>query len=746
MMHGTSGTLKRPLSVAATCGALLLPALMTAQIDRSHPPKAAPAPKVRIGQHTISELPNGLKLIVVEDHKLPLVSLQVRFDIPPIHQGEKAGYIELFGELLATGAGKRSKAEIDRTVDEIGATLYTSSDGLFASVLKKNLDPLLDVVEDVVIRPTFPEEEVKSALLRAHSAVQQRREDPEGIADAVGKLVTFGGGHPYAEVTTATTLDKVERAQIEAYHRRFFRPEQGYLVFVGDITEKEAKDLAKAHFGRWQPGASKSTVDEHGREVVDGLGFVVPLTKPSVPGKQRRVYVVNRPDAAQSVVRVSFPLALEPRDIRSQQAQVMNTILGGGIFNARLMQNLREKHGYTYGCSSFLDVDRYNSSLVISTSVRTEVTDSAVAQIIAELERMRKEDVTAEELTLAKRTIMGSFGRSLEDPRTVARFALNTRLNNLVADHYETYLERLEAITEGQVCEAAKAFLHPDQASILVVGDLTRIEQGLKSFTLNDDEGIIRLTEDGQRWKEELKPVTDRTAEQVIETYLYTIGGRDAIAALRDLQVVRTETGVGPNVEQTEWFSGERYRLQRREEAAMVEEIIFDGARVLYSDGTNSGELTDAGLEMVRRQARPVPEVGFAALWSEARILGTITEGDREVYKLRIGFQSGNSIIQFYDKTSGLKLREVESQFYNGGLHERVVSYTDWRDVGGVRIPHLLTESGGIHGDRRSLISSARLKPEVPKGFFDVVIPEPPAENVPPEMLPPEYTPTEKEE
>lgn len=736
----------RSLHTTFSGGALLLPVLMTAQLDRSHPPLSGPAPDVNIGHHSMSELPNGMHLIVVEDHKLPLVSVQVRFDITPVHQADKAGYVDLFGELLTAGAGKRSKAEIDRSVDAIGASLYTSGDGLFASVLKKNLEPLMAVVEDVVTKPTFPEQEVKSALLRARSAVQQRREDPDGIAEAVSKLVTFGSGHPYGEMTTERTLGRIERAHLEAYHRRSFRPDNCYLVFVGDITEKEAKALAKEHFGRWKKDNTPVTRDEYGREVVEGLGFVVPMGRPSVPGNVRNVYVVDRPGAAQSVIRISFPLPLRPKDLRAQQAQVMNTILGGGIFNARLMQNLREKNGYTYGCYSSLDVDRFNSSLVVTTSVRTEVTKSAVAEILIEMERMRNEPVTKEELILAKRSMMGAFGRSLEDPRTVARFALNTRLNDLPADHYETYLKRLDAITAEQVQEAATAFLHPNAASILVVGELDQVKSGLAPFSTNKEEPIIRLTVDGERWKEELEPVTDRTAEQIIETYIYTVGGRDAIAKLRDLEVVRKETGDGPEVEQTEWFSGERYRMRRKEGAQVMEEITYNGERALISGEDGSGELTDAGLEMVQRQSRPVPEVGFEKLLSGSRILGRLTEGDREVYKLQLTMHSGNSIIQFYDKASGLKVREVESQYFNGKMNDRTLVYGDWRAVGGVQLPHRITESGGIRGTRVSEVSSVRINPEVPKGFFDVVIPEMPEETVPPEMLPPEYTPREKEE
>src|SRR5690606_26513028 len=196
--------------------------------------------------------------------------------------------------------------------------------------------------------------------------------------------------------------------------------------------------------------------NEDGTETVEGLGELRILQKPVNAGGTRRVSFVDRSGAAQSVIRVSFPLILPPNDIRAMSAQVMNTILGGGVFNGRLMQNLREKNAFTYGANSHLEIDRHNSSFTAMVSVRTEVTDSAVTEIMNEIERLRQEPITEEELEIAKNYMAGSFARSLEDPRTVGRFALNTFLNDLPKDHYATYLKRLEAITTEDVERAAQ--------------------------------------------------------------------------------------------------------------------------------------------------------------------------------------------------------------------------------------------------------------------------------------------------
>ncbi|MDQ3101976.1 MAG: insulinase family protein, partial [Bacteroidota bacterium] len=492
---------------------LFLPSLMFAQLDRSRPPAPGPPPQVHLAEYSSFTLSNGMRVIVVENQKLPLVSVQVRFDIPPVLQGDRAGYIDMLGEVLATGTAKRTKAQIDEEVDQVGAQFFTTSDGVYASGLKRHLPALLDLVEDVVTNSTFPDKEFDRVRTRYASSVMQRKDDADAISEAVGRSVTYSRTHPYGEVASEKSIANVSVDNIKAYYSRFFRPEKGYLVFVGDITIKEAKDLSKKHFNKWKVPL-KTLVNEDGTETIDGLGVVRFLERPLGPSGQRRVAMVDRPGAAQSVIRVSFPLNLQPKDIRSMSAQVMNTILGGGVFNARLMQNLRETKAFTYGAYSNLEIDRFNGSFTATVSVRTEVTDSAITEIMNELYRMRSMQVTNDELQLAKSYMAGSFARSLEDPRTVARFALNTFLNDLPKDHYATYLQRLEAITAQDVEAAAQAFLQPDNAIIFVVGDKEKIEYKLPQLATDPNTPLLVLDENGEMFREKLIPVPDLTAQQ----------------------------------------------------------------------------------------------------------------------------------------------------------------------------------------------------------------------------------------
>ncbi|MBK7945560.1 MAG: insulinase family protein [Flavobacteriales bacterium] len=656
-MKATSSTARR----AACTALLILPLIMNAQLDRSKPPVPAQPPAVHVGEHKTFTLPNGLRVIVVENRKLSLVSVQVRFDMFPIVQKKHANAIELMDELLAAGTAKHSKADIDERIDRMGAQLATGPEGVYASVLSKHLSAMLPLFADVVRNPAFPEQEFQSARQRMTSEVKQRKDDPSAIAEAVGRAAIFSKSHPYGEIATTKSLGTLQREQAAACHAKFFRPEIGYLVFVGDINEKEAKALAKSHFGDWKPSQRYVVVHEDGTQTLDGFGEVRFLDKPRVPSGPRRVVMVDRPGAAQSIIRIGFPLNLHPKDNRALAAQVMNTILGGGVFNARLMQNLREDKGWTYGCYANLESDRFNGYFTASASVRTAVTDSAVAEMMKELERMRTTKVTTEELDLAKQFMAGSFGRNLEDPRTIARFALNTYLNELPKDHYSTYLKRLDAITSDDVQAAAEAFLHPDNAVILVVGDKNKLQARLAPLSWNQGQPVMELDADGDRYVETFEPVRDRTAEQVIERHLEAIGGRAAIARIKDMRMGLSTEMAGTPVEVMQWYGPDGlFRSQAKANGAVIQEEIFDGQRGLRRNAMGTVELEDHDLAEVRFNGHPVPELHYAKEVERATLSGRTSIDGKPVLKVHMVLFAGGTVGDYFDEQSGLKLRRVE--------------------------------------------------------------------------------------
>lgn len=457
---------------------------MNHTLDRSVPPLPGPAPLVRPGGHHAAVLPNGLRVVVVEDHRIPVVSAQLRFQIPPVCQGERTGYVDLVADLLAAGTHGLTKAQIDERTDRLGAQLHAYSHGLFTTALTRHFSQMLDLMGEAATGATFPEEELVKARTRLLANIEARAEEPDAVADTVGHALAFGKDHPYGEVATTDSVSAIDREMPWAWYRHFHRPDQGCLVLVGDLTKDQGMELARSVFGAWKSSGPVSAADAQGVHRVPGLGDLKEAPA-RIPVGLPRTALVDRPGSPQSVLRMLFPTELDPKDPLAMAAQVLNTILGGAVFNARLMQNLREDKGWTYGVHSSLEPDRWAGLFSAGCSVKNAVAHLALAEMAKEVRSMTDALVDDGELNLAKRYMAGSFARSLESPRTLARFALNIWLNDLPADHYDTWLQRLAAVTKGDVLHAAQRFLHPEQAVLLAVGDAAQLQEGLATMASN---------------------------------------------------------------------------------------------------------------------------------------------------------------------------------------------------------------------------------------------------------------------
>ncbi len=691
-----------PLHSLAMATILLIPATMTAQVDRTHAPSAGPAPEVHLGKYKTSVLPNGMRVIVVENHRTPVVSAQLRFDIPPVHQRDIAGLQELAGELLTSGTGRHGKEELDERIDGLGAQLSGASNGLYATSLTKNFNELMLLVQEVITNATYPEAEFEKARTRLLSNVQARSDDPDQIAEEVGHVLTYGKDHPYGEVVTEASLKKLTRDNVYAWYRHFFQPEAGYLVLVGDITAAQGEALAATLFGTWQGAEVPVAMDGQGQEPVQGMGGAQVLqdARPVQP-RSLRVAMVDRPGSAQSVIKVVFPVDLKPNDPMAIQAQVLNTILGGGVFNARLMQNLREDKGYTYGAYSSLDADRWCGAFSGGCSVRNDVTDSAVAEVLKEVRRIRLEPVAADELALAKSYMAGSFARSLEDPRTVARFALNTFLNELPADHYETYLKQLDAVTVADVQRAAERFLHPDNCTVLVVGDKASVADKLTA--LAGANPVLDFDPNGDIARpdptEGATPApAGVTAQTVLDAYIKAIGGKMAVEKVKDIKKVYTTTVQGMEATLTEYNKApDLYSMDMKVGGMVLQAITYDGKRAKLKSMMGEKELEDMQLDEVKRSAYAFPELHYADLGQVPQLMGIVDLNGVKAYRVNVKTLPGGRFDEYYDVATGLKLRRKEHQSQEGGASAQVITdYGDYRAVNGVLLPHTLQQGGAM--------------------------------------------------
>ncbi|HVO73908.1 MAG TPA: pitrilysin family protein, partial [Ignavibacteriaceae bacterium] len=358
---------------------LFLNTTLFSQVDRSKPPKPGPPPEVKLGEYIPFQLKNGLKVFLVENHKLPRVAFKLVLDIDPVLQKNKAGYVSAAGQLLRTGTKTRTKDQIDKQLDFIGAELSANSSGAFAMCLKEHSAVLAELLSDIIINAAFKQEELDKIKLRMKSDLEASKDDPEEIARVVRNALVFGKDHPYGEAVTEETINNISLEDCRDYYNKFFRPNVAYLAVIGDITLEEAKPLVERSFGPWE------------KEKVPRYEYKKPF-----PPDSGLIAFVDRPNSVQSVINVAYPVDLKPWDKDVIEANVANTILGGGVF--RLFKNLREKHGYTYGAYSSLRKDELAGSFNAYANVRTEVTDSAVVQILLEMKRIGNEKVPGDEL------------------------------------------------------------------------------------------------------------------------------------------------------------------------------------------------------------------------------------------------------------------------------------------------------------------------------------------------------------
>ncbi len=386
----------------------LVSGIYAQKLDRSIKPKAAPAPEIKLGTPESFTLPNGLKVFVVEKHTLPEVSFSLSLDIDPILEGDMTGYISAAGQLLGRGTKNRTKQQLNEEIDFIGATLSTYSTGIYASSLKKHEDKLLTLMSDVLMNAEFKQEELDKIKKQTKSSLESSKDDPDAIAANVRSVLLYSNKHPYGEVTTEKSVDNITLEKCNEYYHTYFKPNVAYLAIVGDITLAEAKPLVEKYFGSWK----KAEVPTH--------KYRTPF-----PSKTTQVDFVHKEGATQSVINITYPVNLKHNSPDVVKARIMNAILGGSA-TARLFMDLREGHGFTYGAYSRLSADELVGSFNASAKVRNEVTDSSIIQFLFELNKMVKENVTEEELQNVKNYMTGTFAYSLQDPKTIARFAINT--------------------------------------------------------------------------------------------------------------------------------------------------------------------------------------------------------------------------------------------------------------------------------------------------------------------------------
>ncbi len=642
-------------------------------LDRSIQPKPGPAPVIKIGEYQTFELANGLKVFVVENHKIPRLSYSLVLDYDPIFEGDMAGYTQFAGDLMRTGTTTRTKDQIDEAVDMIGARLNTSAGGMSASCLTRHNEVLLDIMSDVLLNAKFKPEELEKIRKQALSGLEADKNDPAAISQHVNSVIVYGSNHPYGENMTEETAKKISLEKCDEFYKTYFKPNIAYLAIVGDISLEQAKPLVEKYFGSWQRGD------------VPKANYPTPK-----PPARTVVAIVDRPSAVQSTINVTYPVDLKPGSPDDIKARLTNSILGGGTF--RLYNNLREKHGWTYGAYSSLNSDKLIGEFNASSEVRNLVTDSSFTEILAEMNRLRTETVPGDELNMVRNYMMGNFGRSLENPATIANFAISTARYNLPKDYYSTYLTRLAAVTPADVQQTAQKYIRPDNAYLLMVGKADEIAPKLKRFSKSGE--VVYYDIEGKVYDpdKKLKPApAGVTADQVINNYINAIGGSKKLKKIKDATINAGATMQNMPISLDMYFKAPDKMLMQVGSGAMVfvKQIYNAGKGVAESPMSGESKAIEGDeLAGMKEAAMIFPEMYYKSMGYTTELLGIEEQKDQtQLYKVQINKGGDKKDIEYYDVKSGLKTR-AESK-------EQMTEYSDYKAVDGIMFPFGMTQNMG---------------------------------------------------
>ncbi len=437
---------------------------MQAQVRKQ--PKPGKPPIINIKKPQSFTLENGLKVMVVENHKLPKVTFNMTLDNPPFVSANKKGVEELCSSLIGNGSTKISKDDFNEEVDFMGANISFSSHGVYATSLSKYSGRVLQLMSYGALFPNFTQEELDKERAKIIEGLKSQEKSVPAIAKRVINALAFGKSHPFGEFMTVETLESITLEDVKANYSTYFVPKNAYLAVVGDVKYNEIKPVIEHLFGKWKNTPVPNTIYPEPKNV--------PFTQ---------INFVDIPNAVQSEISLVNTYNLKMSDKDFFPVALASYILGGG-FNSYLNMNLREEHGWTYGAQTQIEAGKYSSKVNSTSSIKSAVTDSAVLEFIKEIKRIRTEKVDSDLLMDVKAGYIGRFVMRVEKPESIARYALNIEIEKLPVDFYENYIKNINAVTEDDIMNAANKYFLLDNTRIIIVGKGSEILPGLEKLNI----------------------------------------------------------------------------------------------------------------------------------------------------------------------------------------------------------------------------------------------------------------------
>ncbi len=655
--------MKKQLTYIAA--AFFFAGMVSAQkIDLNAMPKPGPTPVINIAKPKTFQMSNGLTVMVVENNKLPRVSASLTMDRPPYYEGNVVGASEIMAEQFENGTMNMSKDAFNKKVDYLGANLNFSSNGAFANSLSKYFPEVLGLMADAIVHPKFSAEEIQDSKDRAIEGLKSEEKNASAIASRVSNALMYGKNTSRGEFETVETINRIQLADVQNIYKKYYTPDNAYLVIVGDVKFDKVKPMIEKAFSGWKKANTPITPVEPAANVV-----------------KTEIDVVDVPSAVQSVVSVNNLNTLRMKDPNYFPATIANYILGGGG-EARLFMNLREKNGFTYGAYSNMSSSKYSPQFSASASVRNEVTDKAVKEFMNELNAIS--NVKPEELANAKAKLKGSFILSLEQPATIARFALNQKIQDLPDDFYTNYLKSIDKVTAADVSSAVNSTILPNQSRIFIAGKASDISEGLE-----------KLGYPVKYYDTQANPVAKPSAKKVdagvtvasvADKYIDAIGGKANVSKISSYTISAGMSVQGQNLEvKTVKAQGGKELTLVTAGGQTVLKDVFDGKTGYAEQMGQKVPVTPEEIAEKQKNTELFEEMAFAKS-PEYKLMGIEKIGGEDSYAIK-----GPETTYYYSVKTGLKTGETRTVKAQGQQFSVPTVFSNYKDVAGVKMPYTIS-------------------------------------------------------
>ena len=654
---------------------LFLTLTMQAQ-DRTQP-KPGPSPVINIKKPQSFTLPNGLQVLIVENHKLPKVSFSLNIDNTPYAEGSKKGVSSLTSSLIGNGSMKISKDAFNEEIDFLGADLSFYASGASGSSLSKYSGRILELMADGALNPNFTQEEFDKEKDKLLENLKTQEKSVAAVAGRVQNVLAFGKDHPYGEFLSEETIKNVTLADVENNYNTNFVPENAYLVIIGDVKFKDTKKAVEKLFGSWAKASAPS------------MKYTDPVNV-----QYSQINFVDMPNAVQSEISLQNTVNLKMTDPDYFATIVANQILGGD-FNSYLNMNLREAHGWTYGARSSIGGSKYISTFRASTQVRNAVTDSAVVEFFKELKKIRTEKVTDEMLSNVKAGYVGKFVMQIEKPQTVAGYALRIKTQGLPEDFYENYIKNINAVTADDVLAVAKKYFLEDNIRVVIVGKGSEVLPGLEKLKIP----MFYFDKFGAPSS---KPVMKKaapagvTVKSVLDNYIKAIGGEKAVKGVKTIAMTGSTTipqAPAPLTFTSKVDSKGKMIVELAMGTMSLMKQVVNEKEGYASQQGQKMKLEGEALAKAKAGAVPFEELTFASK-TDLLLTGIEPINGSDAYALK----NGDATL-YYDVKTGLKVADSETQDQGGKKVTMMTYYNDYRDVKGIKVPFNIIKNVGIELD-----------------------------------------------